>query len=85
MQLIKPDIAGKPPAPRYSHTFSYNEFQNIAIVYGGRNDYEDYFYSDIHILKLNILTWITVKCTGITKPPRASHCACSYSKTNNKI
>jgi hypothetical protein len=82
MQLIKPEILGKPPNARCSHSIIYNEYQNIVIIYGGRNDQEKQFFSDIHILKLNGLTWVTVKQLGAMKSPRASHCACSYSKNS---
>lgn len=80
MQLIRPEIMGQAPIPRCGHTIIYNEYQNIVIIYGGRNDYEKQFFSDIHILKLNVLTWVSVKPFGAIKTPRASHCACSYSK-----
>lgn len=79
MQLIKPEITGKPPLPRYGHSMVFNELQNILIIYGGRNDYENCFFGDVHILKLNVLSWIGVKVNGIPKPPRASHCACAFS------
>lgn len=83
MQLIKPEIAGKAPTPRYGHSMVFNEIQNIVIIYGGRNDYEKTFFGDVHILKLNVLCWVNVKITGIPKPPRASHCAASFSKRKN--
>lgn len=79
MVLIKPEIGGKPPLPRYGHSMVFNDVQNIVIIYGGRNDYENSFFGDVHILKLNLLCWVSVKVQGIPKAPRASHCACSFS------
>lgn len=80
MALIKPEISGKPPIPRYGHSMVYNEMQNIVIIYGGRNDYEKAFFGDVNILKLNSLCWVLVKTTGVPKAPRASHCSASFSK-----
>ena len=79
MALIKPDVGGKPPCARYGHSMIFNDIQNIVVIYGGRNDYENCFFGDVHILKLNILCWVTVKTQGVPKVPRASHCACNFS------
>ena len=52
MQDLNPD--GVPPAPRISHSMTYNESMNFIVIHGGKNESCDHFFlNDTFILQLN--------------------------------
>lgn len=58
LEWITPDVIGRPPSARYSHTMVYSDYLNCLIVFGGRNDNnlplkQATCFNDIHILMLS--------------------------------
>lgn len=78
----KPDISGIGPSPRYYHSMLYIEKANSLVVFGGRNDQIGACYADVHILRLENLTWIKVIITGSPPAGRSSH---SAAMLHNKL
>ena len=39
LQWVNIETFGTPPSPRYSHSMSYSEDQNILVIFGGRCDF----------------------------------------------
>lgn len=80
LSWIMPVIVGQIPTPRYYHSMVWVEKINSLVVYGGRNDTEGVSYADIHVLRLEQLSWIRVVITGNPPIPRSSHCAVASEK-----
>jgi len=83
LRWITPETQGKPPCARYSHSMTHFPVLNIIAIYGGRND--DLYktsrtpmLSDLWVLELDTLTWISVKLHGDVKGARCSHIAGAF-------
>lgn len=63
LEWIKPNIKGKPPLPRYSHSLNFYEEGNFLIVHGGRNDLKSQTFAlnDTHIFDLSKMEWQEIK------------------------
>lgn len=81
LQWRKVETQGLPPPPRYQHTMSYSEDQNLLIVFGGRCDFaskKNNFHqilNDLWLFSLENHTWYEVKQSGDIPKERFSHCA----------
>ena len=62
LEWIKPIVRGKPPLPRYAHTFNYYEEGNFLVVHGGRNDCssESFALNDTVIFDLSKMEWMEI-------------------------
>lgn len=72
MAWLKLEYKGKQPSSRIRHAAIFNEGLGFYIIYGGINK-DSVFLSDIHILKVETMTWMEVEVTGIIGEPRAGH------------
>ena len=63
LEWIKPNVRGKPPLPRYSHTLNFYEEGNFLICHGGRNDLssQSFALNDTNIFDLYKMEWSEIK------------------------
>lgn len=64
---------GTPPSPRCSHSLTYFEKENALIISGGRDDRTKQIFSDLFLLTLDTLCWISVNVSGDGMIGRADH------------
>jgi len=59
------ETEGKSPSERYGHCLHYHPEMNVLLIYGGcTNNKQNAVCSDIHMLRMDNLTWIKVQVTG---------------------
>mmetsp|Transcript_7608 Transcript_7608/g.14298 ORF Transcript_7608/g.14298 Transcript_7608/m.14298 type:complete len:620 (+) Transcript_7608:6168-8027(+) len=73
--------SGTPPLPRYDHVAAF--IQGNLIISGGRNDSlyarkGDSCLNDVHILKIETMSWESVIIHGAVPEGRWGHCAAVY-------
>lgn len=88
LEWIKPNVRGKRPLPRYSHSLNYYEEGNFLICHGGRNDLcsQSFALNDTHIFDLSKMEWQEVKLFSDAKNfnvfNRCGHAAIIISNKN---
>jgi len=78
MQWLRPPVTGAAPVARMHH--SMEGFNGRLVIFGGCNA-EDERLSDIAIVDLDSMRWVSVTATGTVPKARDSHAAvvvCSY-------
>lgn len=77
LNWVYPSTQGVAPSPRYHHSMNFVVSMASVVIYGGRNDSGfPGFFSDIHILRLDTLTWLSCQIHGDELCRRSSHGVC---------
>ena len=72
-----------PPLARYQHTMNFYAPSRILVIYGGVNDNRNVggfpaYYSNLGVLDLTCLVWLSVQVEQNPLDFRCSHSACFY-------
>lgn len=73
--IVKPEVQGKRPDPRFMHSFDYIPEMSAIAIYGGRNDtnFKVPIKYDLWLLKLHNLEFLKVQVGGEHTPlPRCN-------------
>lgn len=75
-QWVYPSISGTPPQPRLNHTMLFMPTLSILLIFGGKSTPhagQEVFLNDVHLLRVDILHWNSVKVFGDLPCARSGH------------